>query len=542
LETARWLGAFLAFYAVILLLWSSLEVWRIGLSARARRQHLVVVGSTAFANRISEAASGNDLCIRVVQSRDPDQHLTSSGRLIRLPFNGFDHDGLDESGAGRARRLVIALADDGFAVSLALAAQRRYPHLSILTRLTDGGLLRSLHEFPGGETLRAFSEAEAAAREIVRRHPLFLLARDRGQARIHAMLIGDDDWVEALLTEIILSSRTLSLEKPRLTVAVAEPEALKRRLSARYPELDQEAALTFTAFDTATGAAFLELAPEAVTAAYVAFDDSAQSLAATLALRRQALEWPGFDAPIFTRVSADQGFERPKAGASLSGRDLVPFGSLTDIILATGVLSETSGKAERQWHEAYLRLNPSSDAAVPWETLSEEYRLSNRRAVAHVYAKLHDARFDLRPWLADAKPWDELPGLATGEALFRNEGELLRLAELEHERWNADRRLLGWRFGAKKDNLRKLHPCLTDFRNLSPDIQHYDIELIRALDRVLPRKKAVCGGCERDLARSWCDLHQRENVSRSSRHDMANSCPTRPVPFSQEALSPASED
>jgi hypothetical protein len=394
----------------------------------------------------------------------------------------------------RARRLVIDLADDGAAVDLALSARRRYPGLSILTRLKDGKLLRSLHDLPGGQTLRAFSEAEAAAREVVRRHPLFLLARDRGHRRIHAFLIGDDDWVEALLCEIILSSRTLTLEKPALTLAVAQPDGFRRKLSARYPELDQEASLNVVAFDAATGIVLLEAGANPITATYVAFADGGRSLSLALAVRRQARSGSGLDGPLFTRTAGDQGLARPAAGAVLSAQDMIPFGSLTDVIHATGVLSETADRAERDWHEAYLRLNPTSDASVPWDELSEEYRLSNRRAVAHAYAKLHDAGFDLRPWLATAKPWDELPALAPGETLFRNEAELMRLAELEHERWNADRRLLGWRFGPEKDTKRKIQPYLIDFADLSPEIKRYDIELIRSLDQILPRKK---GGLRR---------------------------------------------
>lgn len=169
---------------------------------------------------------------------------------------------------------------------------------------------------------------------------------------------------------------------------------------------------------------------------------------------------------------------------------MVPFGAMTDVIHAAGIMSETADKAERDWHEAYLALKPTSLAAVPWDQLNEDYRLSNRRAVAHTYAKLYDAGFDLRGWLAVANPWEELPALALGEALYRNEAELTRLAELEHERWNADRRLLGWRFAATKDADRKMHPCLVDFTTLPADIQQYDIELIQNLNKILPRKKA----------------------------------------------------
>lgn len=490
LEVVRWVGTFMAFYAVVLLLWAALTSWRLTLRARTRRGHVLVAGAATFADRLSETASGGDLKLQVVQLRAPDQPQVARGRLIRLPRHGVGDDGLDEGGAGNARRLVIALHDDGAAVDLALAAQKRYPNLPIMARIDDGWLMRNLHDLPGGETLRAFSEAEAAAREIVRRHPLFLLADDRGQGRIHAALLGDHDWVEALLIEIILSSRVLKLAKPRLTLAVSDAEVLRRRFSARYPELDQEAELTFLTFDPAVLAFPDEPSADAagLTAVYCAFEDGALSLKAALSLKRQARSWAGFSAPIFVRVCGDQGLERAVAGAALGALSIIPFGCMTDVIHAAGIVCETSDRAERAWHEAYLRLNPDSRAAVPWDRLNEDYRLSNRRAVGHVYAKLHEAGFDLRPWLATAKPWDELPSLAPGENLFRGETELMRLAELEHERWNADRRLLGWRYAPSKDEGLKHQPYLTDFAALSVEIQNYDVELVRSLDQILPRR------------------------------------------------------
>ncbi|MFN5618163.1 MAG: hypothetical protein ACK47T_06195, partial [Brevundimonas sp.] len=53
LEAARWLGALFAFYAILVLVWSSLGLWRLGLVARGRRGHLVVAGATVFADRLS---------------------------------------------------------------------------------------------------------------------------------------------------------------------------------------------------------------------------------------------------------------------------------------------------------------------------------------------------------------------------------------------------------------------------------------------------------------------------------------------------------
>jgi hypothetical protein len=227
----------------------------------------------------------------------------------------------------------------------------------------------------------------------------------------------------------------------------------------------------------------------AVTCTYCAYDDGAHSLAAAVALRDQALALKELKAPVFVRLSGEAGLPRPVPGSQLLEDALVPFGSMKDIIKATGILSPSADKAEQDWHQAYLdtipKLNKDKPANKPWEDLPEEFRIANRRAVAHLYAKLFEAGFDLRPWLERANFWDELPCLAPGETLFRDEVARAHLAELEHERWNADRRMQGWVYGPETDYARKVHNCLKPFSELSAEIQAFDYEFIDSLSRNL---------------------------------------------------------
>jgi hypothetical protein len=48
------------------------------------------------------------------------------------------------------------------------------------------------------------------------------------------------------------------------------------------------------------------------------------------------------------------------------------------------------------------------------------------------------------------------------------------LAEMEHNRWNAERLMGGWRYGATRDDRLKIHPCLIPFARLRDDIKGYD--------------------------------------------------------------------
>ena len=51
---------------------------------------------------------------------------------------------------------------------------------------------------------------------------------------------------------------------------------------------------------------------------------------------------------------------------------------------------------------------------------------------------------------------------------------LCNVAVCEHLRWNAAMELNGYTYGAEKDHLRRTHPCLTDWENLTYEKQTYD--------------------------------------------------------------------
>jgi hypothetical protein len=62
-----------------------------------------------------------------------------------------------------------------------------------------------------------------------------------------------------------------------------------------------------------------------------------------------------------------------------------------------------------------------------------------------------------------------------------------RLAQLEHARWNAERLLAGWRYGAAKDIKKKLNPCIVSWDDLSEDIRKYDYDPIKNIPVLLAK-------------------------------------------------------
>ena len=52
-----------------------------------------------------------------------------------------------------------------------------------------------------------------------------------------------------------------------------------------------------------------------------------------------------------------------------------------------------------------------------------------------------------------------------------------RLAENIHEIWAMNKIDEGWVFGERRDDLHKIHPCLTPFERLPPAEKRYDTQL-----------------------------------------------------------------
>ncbi len=486
LEIGRFLGLFVEPIAFLVLFVTLSRQNLLRFWASFKHGHLVVVGESAFADKLSESHKAE-----VVHLRGLEDDVHQKGSLIRLPFGGFNAADLKAAGAGKAARIVFACDDDGQSIELATAAQNLFPQTPISLRINDIWLADQLHNADSAERFNAFSEFALSARFAAKTWPPFLLAHDRGQERIHLALIGQLDAIEAMVSEMVLTAKTGTFGPLVFSIICAHPESLRARLHSRYPELELEAELHFHQMqhlesqDLYLGDIDALEAPCPLTAIYCLSEKGAQSLAIALTFVQQSRNRPGVQAPVFVLRGA-QGMRRPAAGQAIKPLQIVPFGNMEDIAKASGMLVKGADLAERAYHEAYLRLaDVSGEAATAWDQLKEEYKLSNRRAVAHIPAKLFDAGIDIRPWMEKHDIWATLPILPPGARLCRDEQERERLAELEHNRWIADRRINGWRLGPKRDNALKIHPDMRPFYELSSQIQDYDRKLIDAVDRML---------------------------------------------------------
>jgi RyR domain len=131
-------------------------------------------------------------------------------------------------------------------------------------------------------------------------------------------------------------------------------------------------------------------------------------------------------------------------------------------------------------HQKYLQdqqgKKPPDDAAMnPWERLSESLKESNRQQADHIIEKLRRIACDIR-----------LPGSNPPVPFAFKPEEVEILAEMEHDRWVAERLLEGWRIGPR-DPERKISPYLVAWNKLEDDIKDYDRQAVRGIPDILAR-------------------------------------------------------
>jgi hypothetical protein len=480
----RWTGAGTVFSSLIAVA-ALLRQHLASAMARWTKQSVVVIGSGGLAGAAFGAARRARKSVLWLGA--PEFSSASFGD-IALSWPPRDRPASVREHARQADQILIAADDDAEALVFARAARAASPaaHLTVVMR--DVRLAEDAAATLNQSRTRVLSSATVAARALMIDHPPFLIARQLGQPRIHALIIGFGQVGQAIARDLIVNCRTTYLELPRLTVIDPAAAELESAWRVRTPEIDACADMAFVAGEVGARAVRPEpgriaetlAAGGPITAAYICLGDDPGALDAA-AMLQSLLRLVGVKAPpIFVRLREASVVE-PGHGRGLDV--LIPFGDMDLLLEASEFLSAAPDLAARAYSEAYRatlppekRDDPKNGSARPWDQLDETYRQANRDAVAHIPAKLASGGVDPALWRGARG----LPRI--GDAcLYRDDAELEALAALEHERWMAQRRMDGWRWtdAPSKDEARRLHPSLVPYAALTDDVQEYDRAYVR---------------------------------------------------------------
>ena len=479
----------------------SLAVWRL-------HGHVVVCGLGERGLLLAKAF-GRDYPVVAIEGDEEARGIGEAREegVIVMIGDATDRTVLRKARVDRARYLVAVGGDDGTNAEVAvdareLVAGNRDSELDAFVHVVDQTLCRLLRgrraaAAPDPFRLRFFNVFETGTRTWLDEHPPFGSADGRkGDYPPHLIVVGVGQLGTSLVVGAARSWLTRHPEaalrpapglRPSITLVDRAAEAKREALLARHPLLRDFCELVACEMDIRSPefeqAAFL-LGSEGrctATSVYVCLDDDSGGLAAALTLmQRIGVERPAV--PIVVRMRQNAGLATLLTGASGEG-NLHGFALLDRTCTPQLLLGQTPSEIiARAIHEGYRshalargespETNPS---AVPWDELPEDLKESNRRQADHIAVKLEAVGCAIDP-LVD--------GPATLLELAPREVE--PMAELEHDRWAAERLFEGWTYApGEKDLERKTSPYLVPWAELAEGVKELDRDTVRGLPAFL---------------------------------------------------------
>jgi hypothetical protein len=145
-------------------------------------------------------------------------------------------------------------------------------------------------------------------------------------------------------------------------------------------------------------------------------------------------------------------------------------------LLERGALVEQLARAmHARYLVEYAGSSRAQDSHVPWEQLDERYRADNRAQAEHIGSKLAEIDAVIVPAAPDLPPFT----LSEGP-----QGDVEKLARMEHDRWMSARRQAGITYGDERTA--RTHPDMLDWdAGLSENVKEKDRMFVRGLPAFL---------------------------------------------------------
>lgn len=355
-------------------------------------------------------------------------------------------------------------------------------------------------------TVRFFNLNDLLARQLLVETPLHKIAHWLCQDRMHILVVGLNDISQKIILHTLLSQRTHRLGPPVFTIIDPEASTGRKAFEATWPGISDVAAIRFIETPLTPSqieAAIVEASKTApLTATILCLTDEVENLTAALRIHSAAARGQIYAGNIMVRrAHTSDFFERLSSIVRYDLANLLSDFGEGDHQLFVRRITDEDDLLARRIHEAYCHQREAagdepSASTAPWDTLPESSRRANRRAADHIWTKLEAVgyRIDRRD--------QALPRLVDQGARLEEPATLSALAELEHDRWWADRVVDGWQYGPVRDNQTQVHPDMRPCAELEDTARSKDAEQNAFLTDLLkqtPAKKAVTTPIERTI-------------------------------------------
>lgn len=487
------LGVFTASIAAYLIKFDRLDALRV----RGMHGHVVICGLGSTGALLAQAFQRDGYKVLAIEKAEDNSRIGAvreAGAVV-LIGDAARTEVLRRARVDRAAHIVIVTGADATNVEIAAAARALVldstASVSCSAQIEDPELWYALRSWDVGTQDRVrlafFNVAELGARALLARYSPFAGGTDATRTPPRVLIVGSGALAQHLIGHMVRQWQDVDGDaKPPLPIALvdADVDRVREDLYHRNPELRTLAAISAHAMDlrstTFQRGAFLfdDAGHCAVTHAYVCVDEEGLAISTALLLLNHLRQY-GVHVMVRTNRAAGLAALLRAVGneGARGASHLHVFSLLEQACSPEFVLRGTNEVLARALHQDYLAQasRSQSPSAVPWDDLALDLKESNRRQADHIATKLEVVHCHIVPLTA-----------LEGDAFTFAPAEVEQLAEMEHERWVAERRAQGWKRGPRDPAL-KTNPSLVSWADLDESARDINRSSVRRLPFFLNR-------------------------------------------------------
>lgn len=506
LEIAKFLCPFSLIYSVlqviIPLFQENLNLFRLEFF----KNHTIVCGLNKWTIQLLTDLRREEKHIVVIE-KNADNELNSKAQelgVILLNGNFADYYMLNRANVCKAKYLIVFTEDDTKNMEIAINTKKFIERRKKMGRrkircfihIRDRFLCDSFcnHDIFEGTykniEMNLFNIYENDARVLFLSYPFDAKIDPNVEGeRVHLLIIGFSHLGESVALQAAKMGHYANDKGIILTILDKNAQELEKNFLSRYPGLHEIKSLGKDYFDITFKNSNLENFEELernikdineyqrVTAIIVCLEDKTSGIKIGIHLKSSLSSIPiKLYFPIQVYLDENEEiFNLP--GLKQDSQILTPFGLIRSTCSKEIVLNEKLDEVAMAINEIYNEIQEDKTKTSNWAELPADFKDSSRYQADHLPIKLR--ALNVKVVKTKGKKRNDFRGLT--------EAEIDLLANMEHNRWCAERWLAGWTCG-KRDNEKKENPLLKPFSKCNEaelKIKEIDREFIRKIDETL---------------------------------------------------------
>jgi hypothetical protein len=479
LETARFLLPALTVYTALKALMHLFQEQTQMLRLWWLRDHAIICGVGRKGSRLASELLRNGKRVVIIER---DNENTAASELQRkgailLKGDATDRFILASARIHRSRHMICLLGEDSQNLEIAfqayqLSQERLKGVLTCFVHLASSDMLNLVKrselslQSDVPILIETFHPYARAAQLLVQEDPAWV---DPSILPGHLLVIGLGRLGEQLVNQACYTWYRSNKSK-RLVITILDRDAKEKTdlLLHKYPRLENTCQLNPLQVDVSstcllTSALKIDSALQPIQLVYICLGNPILSLQVCLCL----LNLPEHQTvPIRVRMEEKSGLHgllEKQINEEPFGGQVISFDIYRRTCSAQLVTGGSHELLARELHELYRREIERSSHEQPysptWDHLPEDVKEVNRQQASRIHHLLNSAGYRINPlqnW--DADKYNFMPE------------EVEQMARLEHDLWRKVKEKNGWRYGLKKDKIKKCHPDLIPWEKL-PDLE-----------------------------------------------------------------------